>query len=750
MLEKIALQKNLITREQCAEAKAACRTSGNYEISLKEYFISKGMISVRDMKQIVSTFHALKIMRKNALFGTIAVKLGFITSENLQTEIARQKQAASDKALPQFLGDLWLKNGEITKDQFIKILRVQKRSAARPVRSKPGHPAPANGKSPGTGIPSAVPPVKSPVKSPAETVPAAATEPSPAVSAPESPDQKAPSPVEVPDPKTANGLNTEDRTREEQAAGSAVRKEVPNGMVLEIDDAGMNAFLYKSDNFNPDTQVDDILEILANNQVISGIVPESRIEGFIKSSGFKRKPFQVAAGREAVTGKDARVEYFFDTDHLKAGGLDEKGNIDFKDRGEIPWVEEGTLLAEKFPMEASAEGVNLMGHILEVVPALDLPLRCKAGALLSQDELKVYAEISGHPRLSWSGNIHVTDTFAVEGDVNYETGHVEYFGNVDVKGSLKAGFRVKGHDVRIRVVDGGEILADGDVTIPGGVNGAKIYSRGNVRAKYIHNAEIFCLGNLTVEKEIVDSKIETSGALLIPNGEIISSRVVSNMGIRARHIGTDKSIPNTITLGVDAFIAHEIKTIQKKISEIERRIEVVREKQETVSRDTRGYHEATTRVAHALDRARDDGRTLSEKLEDPDDKQNKKSVLKSQYQKNRALFARLDKDLNAFFDKIEKNEHRILEMEVEMEQMEDNLDDLQYELVNFTEWQAANPGTPVAVVTGKLTAGTLVKGPHAQKETKDVISNVKIKELLLSNESGGGYEIQVHDNFKRK
>lgn len=91
-----------------------------------------------------------------------------------------------------------------------------------------------------------------------------------------------------------------------------------------------------------------ILEQLEDNGIVYGLVGVSEVEKFINSSGFKTNPFKVAQGTEPMRGKDARIEYF-ETDYLKAGGIDEDGNIDFKDRGPIPWVKKGYLLAKKFP-----------------------------------------------------------------------------------------------------------------------------------------------------------------------------------------------------------------------------------------------------------------------------------------------------------------------------------------------------------------------------------------------------------------
>ncbi len=699
MLEKIALQKNLITKEQCVAALNACRGAKNIEMALKDYFISKGLIPIQQMKQVVSTFQAVKVMKKNAVFGTIAVKLGFIDNTLFQKEMTRQKQAAGRKAVPQFIGELWIKNKTLSKDQFIKILRIQKKRPAAPQSPKKETPPEPQAKKEGaTGqIPAPLPPDE-PV-------------------------------AEAPD--------------------YSLVKKLTGGLILEIDDRGMNAFIKKADDFDNTVSPTELLERITENDIFYGVVKEKELEGFIRSSGFKEKPFKVAGGREAQLGKDARIEYYFDTDHLKAGGFDEEGNIDFKDRGEIPWVEEGSLLAEKFPMKEARSGYNIFDQMLEVPPVSDTSLRYKSGILLSDDDLKLYAATGGHPRLSWSGNVQVEDTFVVKNDVDYETGHLEYSGNIDVKGTLKSGFKVQGHTVRINTADGGEIHAEGDVIIVNGVNEARIYARGNIKAKFIQNSKVFCLGNLTVEKEIVDTQIEVSGAVIIPNGEIISSTIVANMGVYTRHLGTEKSVANIVTVGVDAFTDKELKTIQKIITEAELRIEQIKEKIQALAKDIKGLHQATNQLAYELDMARNEGIALSEKAATRKEGVKEPAGLKSQSQSNKALFSRLDKDLNRYFDRIEKNENRILEMEMEQEQLEDEREDLQYEFANFTEWMETNPGLAVVTVTGRVTTGTTVKGPNASREITDKLANVKIKEILSSKQGEEGYKIQIHENIKR-
>ncbi|WDP91543.1 MAG: DUF342 domain-containing protein [Desulfobacter sp.] len=678
MIEKIALQKNLITRDQCAEALAACRGADNLEVALKDYFLSRKMISVGQMKHLISTYHALKIMKKNDLFGRIAVKFGHIKSARFKEEMVRQKQAMARQSQPRFIGELWMETRVLTREQFKNILQTTKKLQTTAAR------------------PSSPPLAKSPDASPQTPV---------------------------------------------RQADHSLKAELPGGILLEVDSRGMTAMIRKTDQFEEDITAREIQNRLGDLDILYGVAPEKNIQGFIRSKGFREKPFKAAAGTPPRPGKDARVEYYFDTDHLKASGVDAEGKIDFKDRGEIPWVEEGTLLAEKFPMSEARNGRTIFDQEVEMPPAADLPLKFKSGVVPSEDGFRLYAEIDGHPRLDMTGAIQVTDTFTVKEDVSYETGHLNYHGDIDVKGTLKAGFKVMGQSVRINTVDGGEIHARGDVTVVNSINDARIYARGNVTAKFIQNSEIFCMGNLTVTKEILDCTIETSGAVLIANGEVISSNIICNMGLFTRHLGTDKSVPNTVTAGVDAFTDREIAAIDQGIAQCRERLEQIRTKTDTLSREVRELHGTTGRISYQMDKAREEAAAL------PEEERGKGSRSLN----SKALIARLEKDLNQIFERIEKKEKKMLDLAGEREQVEDNLEDFFYEQANFSDWQAANPGTPVVCVTGRVSPGTVVSGPGgATREVTEHLTNVKIKEVLSKDPMDEGKpEIQIHDNIRK-
>ncbi len=700
MLEKIALQKKLITRAQCDEALAACRGADNLEIALKKYFISKNILSLNQMRILAVTYHALKIMKKNDLFGRIAVKLGYIGSELFDQEMACQMEAVKKQMPPRFIGEVWVEKKILSRNDFKRIFQASK----RPPQSVPGN--------------SPVPPPSS-----------QDTEPS--VSPPPS----------SPEPDAAAG-NSEDLS---------LKAELTGGILLEVDKEGMSAFLKKTEHFDPSITPEDLKKQLMDQGILYGIAEDERINGFIRSRGYKRIPFEIASGISPRQGNDARIEYYFDTDYLKSGGKDENGNMDFKDRGEIPWVAEGSLLAEKFPMTESRNGTTVFGQVEIVSPAMDLPLKFKSGVTLSEDGLKLYAGISGHPRLGMSGNIEVASTFTVKTDINYKTGHLEYGGDIDVKGTLMDGFRIKGQAVRIHTVDGGEIHAQGDVTVDNGVNGAKIYARGNVSAKFIQNSQIYCMGNLSVAKEIVNCHIETSGAVLIPGGEVISSQIICNKGLFARNLGTDKSVPNTITAGVDTFTKKEIDTIEHRIVTCKDRLDQIRAKTKTLTLEIKELHMASSRIPIESDRAREAKLVLMQQAQELKENGQSQAMepagladLNARIRDAGALVQRLDRDLNTLFNRMEHKENQILDLAVEREQVEDTLEDLFYEQANFSEWAQENPGSPVVSVTGRVSTGTVINGLGATRHITEEIKNVTIKAVALKDKKGS--EIQIHGN----
>ena len=699
----LAVKNQLITQAELEKALADCKESKDKTACLKEYLLSREMISTQNLQRLTMAARALDVRKKEFHFGAIAVQKGIINKSVLQLVLEEQEADMKNGIKPRLIGDMLVESCMMTERQRDYILKMQKRK-----RRSAEQPA-------GAGT---------------------------VASEPAGPEERAPEQAET----------------EQDLDKTAVPKNVPpdmlepeiiaNGIRLQLAGDYMGAFLTKTREFNSDITPSDIRDALAEKKIVAGIVSDEMMLGFIESSGFKTKAFRVAKGIRPIQGKDAKIEFFFNIDYLGAGGLDADGNIDFKQRGSVPYVQVGTVLAEKTPMVESRQGHNIFGDEIDAIPGNDMPLRFGKGAKLSEDGLKILADVTGFPKYALSGVIFVHEEYATEGDVDYETGHIEYDGNVKVNGCIKAGFQVKGNDVTSVELDGGIVTAEGNVHVKGGINEATIYARGEVTAKFVHKSDIICMGNVHIAKEIVDSTIACSGSCIIESGKLISSEVTAKMGLTARNIGTQTASPCMVRVGHDAFFEKETANIQARIKEIKDKIAAKEEKQARLKEQNTELQKHITQLAHIQDRSQLEQDRLNKEIEDLQSQPDKKAViadLRQQIAQQETNAKNAEKQLDESFEKSESIEASIEGIAHQLKTLNTGLPDLLEEKKNLNRWSMENPGNPVVRVDGAIQPGNMIKGKQSEMVVKDLVRRAKITEVLKagSDETHQIYELQV-------
>ncbi len=105
-------------------------------------------------------------------------------------------------------------------------------------------------------------------------------------------------------------------------------------------------------NLSDPISVYDIKRLLEQNEIKCGIVEDSLIATFLKNDAINQKAFLVAKGKAPY------LKYYFDKDYLTVGKINEDGEIDYKDRGEVTQVNKGDLIAEKIPMVDGENGID--------------------------------------------------------------------------------------------------------------------------------------------------------------------------------------------------------------------------------------------------------------------------------------------------------------------------------------------------------------------------------------------------------
>lgn len=505
-----------------------------------------------------------------------------------------------------------------------------------------------------------------------------------------------------------------------------------NDAYLDLTVSGdkLSAFLLINKESTVSFTLQDIKDYLEEKGIKYGIVDDEKISDYLENKEGMDTPLKVAEGKSPDKGTNASIKYYFDTDPLKIGTVKDGGTIDFKDRGDIPQVKKGDLLAEKIPAVEGAAGHDVYGRYLTVSKPKDITLRKGKGASISEDKLKIYAETDGVPEISAVGKVYVSPRLEISGGVSLKTGHVDFNGKIDVIGTIQSGYRVRGNSLKANEILKAEIEMDGDISVHGGIIGAKIKGGGSINAMYVHESDIEVLGDVLVEKEIIDSKINTSGACIARSGPILSSRVSAKKGIRAIQIGSEISKPCSLSIGYDAKVKEDIDAIKEIIplkkqeqAEYHRRIKEIENEPGIIEK-------VIADMAQVQDRNIVKRRILSEEIE-----KIKKTGDKAQLEGAEVKLSELDLEienrenkLESLFNKQDQITNEINDLTQKIEDSKTEIQEIREKISEIVEWSTSEKGIPEVKVSDVIFADTTIRGIYSSLKLNQNQKNVLIKE----------------------
>ena len=537
---------------------------------------------------------------------------------------------------------------------------------------------------------------------------------------------------------------SEEPSGDELSSGHRTQTLTINGLTLLIAEDGMSATLRIPPYMDTShITVEDIKTSLRELDIVFGIVDDALIRGFLNSKIFREKPFKIAEGKPAVPGKDGTVTFFFDTDYLKIGEVSESGSIDFKNRGEIPFVNEGTILAEIAPSTPGKNGKDIFGRDLLVREVKNVFLKCENGTSLSDDGRKAVATVNGQPKLSFGNRLHVLTEIVIPGDVSFETGHVDFAGNVTIRGSVHNDFHVKGANIAAEEILAAHIVAKGDLVVKTGISGAILDVEGDIRAKFINKSTIRAYGSIITDREIIDCDIQTSGACVC-RGKIVSSTISARQGIEAADIGTEISKPCHLRIGVDDHIAHEVSLIDEDIEVQQNILESLENRMKELTDQGREIQKTIAGLAHIQDRSQVERRELEKNLEQIKVSGNAESLreveLKIEALTRKAHDA--DTDINMNFDRQDALDAMVKQVREQIWNTKEQIMVLKKQKQDKLDW-ADKIGTKAYVKTkGPVYSGTTITGKFSSRTLRETMRAVRIHETVAPD-TPEGWEIRL-------
>jgi uncharacterized protein (DUF342 family) len=508
------------------------------------------------------------------------------------------------------------------------------------------------------------------------------------------------------------------------------------GYVFRASEDKVEGYICRKQEFPQAIKMADLAEILKINGIQYGISEPARLAEDLAQNPKPKSPWAIAKGKPAVPDEKAKLVYHFNTDPLRIGTLKETGFMDYKDRGKIPQVKAGTVVAEKIPGKKGTAGIDIYGQPIPPPKAPDVKLQSGKGVTLSEDGLKAIANTDGRPVKSADGKAHVFADFIIKGDIGIRTGHVDFEGHIEVEGIVNAGYRVKGGSLCTQEINNANCDIVGNINVLGGANGASLKAGGNLRARYIHKSTIEAMGDVIVDRDVSNSTIISGGTVIVDNGKILTSKVQAKNGITAVGIGSKSSETCDLIVGIDSRIDAALGEINEQIAEkvahkngLESSFNQLAERSGRLEQTIANAAEVQTGTQNQLVLLVKMLKSLPPgKNNDAWKIKSKINMLRSTSGRSLATITKLREDLQLVFEDMENLREQIRSDEKAIARLED-------EIYQLDERSQIKDGVfernPIVQSIGTIHAGTSIKGPHASLVIREDNRHVKILEIKL-------------------
>ncbi|MDR1396313.1 MAG: FapA family protein [Desulfarculales bacterium] len=355
---------------------------------------------------------------------------------------------------------------------------------------------------------------------------------------------------------------------ENAAAGS--NSQTIEELSLVISPDGLTASLYgKTPEGSDHTAVGNLLARLIRQSRLSyGLLVQEILKASeVLGQGRQVDGWMIARGMEPGAGEDARIEIVlpsYKQEQEKAQAAD------FRDRGGLPLVKAGEVIAVLHPEKEGSPGKSVRGE--PVAPPMPRILRLVAGhgVELQKNDAMAVALVNGMLARLGDDKFEIIDLLEIQGDVDFEVGNVEFNGLVRVHGAVLSGFKVKAHSLEAQALESNSQIEVVDyLNINQGIMGSHIQAGGDVSAFFIRQSEIQSDGNISVKAEIVQSKLRAKGLVTVTGaaGRIVNSNIVGVRGIVTPHLVNSGQDACQVRVGMDREIEDKLLELKRCLND---------------------------------------------------------------------------------------------------------------------------------------------------------------------------------------
>lgn len=368
--------------------------------------------------------------------------------------------------------------------------------------------------------------------------------------------------------------------------------ETKQGIEVVITDDATEVYLVLTPNEEEEVYTVDSLERYLKEMGIKCEIQRSSLQHMVDAAQFG-VPVKVAEGKKPVNGKDGWYEFCFPTDVDKKPKILKDGSVDYTEYGNIPSVEEGSVLAVYHAATQAVDGENVYGEVIPAIRGKELAKLRGKGFYVAEDGCTFVAKYDGKATYI-DERLTIDRELVIDGDASNATGDIVFLNDVHIRGNVLAGVTVKSDKGSIIVdgyVESAVLIAKKDIVLKNGMQGnnrGKIIAGGNVSGKFFEQVTIEA-GEDVNANAIMNSRVEAGQDVIVSGkfGIIIGGTVHAMRQIHATIIGNMAEVSTKIDAGVagdlfallnqcereEAAAEGELERIVRALSQLDQLIE---------------------------------------------------------------------------------------------------------------------------------------------------------------------------------
>ncbi len=504
-----------------------------------------------------------------------------------------------------------------------------------------------------------------------------------------------------------------------------------NHINLYVSEDRVNAYVRMNSITSAEKVGEALLSFLRDQGIKESFINKKLIRRLAKSSERLKGWVKIARGRKIQPGRNAFISYHFNDEKPNKGIVLESGAMDYKIRGPVPVVPANFLLATKHPLIKGKDGVDVYGETIKATEYTDEVIINGSGTVLSDNGYKIFSTTGGHPKISYDGTVSVLNELTINGNINFSTGHVQYDGNIIVKGTVLSGFRVHGASLETEEILDADIDIEGDIIVHGGIIGGTVRAGGSITAVFVKGVTLFAGGDVNISNEILEASIQTSGSCSVKNGRIVSSFISAKKHIEAVDIGTAMSQPSILRTGVHDHLDTITDSFNKQIERASEKLGIIKNDLINTRKQTENIQKKIGKLAFNQEELLRKKQQLKIRLHQ-NTKNEKESVVNTIAESDNAS-REMDKAISTFFDEQEQAMVKGAVLGAEIRDLKEEISRIELKRNSFCSKVIKEKSTPIVKATGQIHTGTVVLCNDSAYVVDETVKNSQIQEILSNS-----------------